>query len=104
MMDWDRSVHQLPRVSKEMLNKTLTLASLNARGLGTNSPKQKAIKLWLASLPSPPKSSSSRNTTWEKKAQAASEKESSFGRELPSGIQGTPWEPHRKLALALPSF
>jgi endonuclease/exonuclease/phosphatase family metal-dependent hydrolase len=37
-----------------MLNKTLTLVSLNARGLGTNSPKQKAIKLWLASLPSPP--------------------------------------------------
>jgi endonuclease/exonuclease/phosphatase family metal-dependent hydrolase len=37
-----------------MLDKTLTLASLNARGLGTNSPKQKAIKLWLTSLPSPP--------------------------------------------------
>jgi hypothetical protein len=36
-----------------MLDKALTLASLNARGLGTNSPKQKAIKLWLASLPSP---------------------------------------------------
>jgi len=54
MMDWDRSAHQPPRVSKEMLDKTLTLASLNARGLGTNSPKQKAIKLWLTSLPSPP--------------------------------------------------
>jgi hypothetical protein len=53
-MDWDRSAHQPPRVSKEMLDKTLILASLNARGLGTNSPKQKAIKLWLASLPSPP--------------------------------------------------
>jgi hypothetical protein len=37
-----------------MLDKALTLASFNARGLGTNSPKQKAIKLWLASLPSPP--------------------------------------------------
>jgi len=37
-----------------MFGKTLTLASLNVRGLGINSPKQKAIKLWLASLPSPP--------------------------------------------------
>jgi hypothetical protein len=37
-----------------MLDKTLTLASLNVRGLGTNSPKQKAIKIWLASPPSPP--------------------------------------------------
>jgi endonuclease/exonuclease/phosphatase family metal-dependent hydrolase len=36
-----------------MLDKTLTLASLNARGWGSNSPKQKAIKLWLASLLSP---------------------------------------------------
>jgi len=54
MMDWDRLAHQPPRVSKEMLDKALTLASLNAKGLGTNSPKQKAIKLWLASLPSPP--------------------------------------------------
>jgi len=54
MMDWDQSAHQPPKVSKEMLDKTLTLASLNMRGLGTNSPKQKAIKLWLASLPSPP--------------------------------------------------
>jgi len=55
MMDWDRSAHQPPKVSKEMLDKTLTSASLNTRGLGTKSPKQKAIKLWLASLPAPPK-------------------------------------------------
>jgi endonuclease/exonuclease/phosphatase family metal-dependent hydrolase len=37
-----------------MFEKTLTLASLNIIGLGINSPKQKAIKIWLASLPSPP--------------------------------------------------
>jgi len=37
-----------------MFEKTLTLASLNVKGLGINSPKQKAIKLWLASFPSPP--------------------------------------------------
>jgi len=36
-----------------MSEKTLTLASLNVRGLGVNSPKQKVIKTWLASLPSP---------------------------------------------------
>jgi len=50
-----------------MLDKALTLASLNARGLGTNSPKQKAIKLWLASLPSPPPKSSSSRTPPGKK-------------------------------------
>jgi endonuclease/exonuclease/phosphatase family metal-dependent hydrolase len=37
-----------------MFEKTLTLASLNVRGLGSKAPKQKAIKIWLASLPSPP--------------------------------------------------
>jgi hypothetical protein len=37
-----------------MSEKTLTLASLNVRGLGVNPPKQKVIKTLLASLPSPP--------------------------------------------------
>jgi hypothetical protein len=37
-----------------MFEKTLTLTSLNVRGLGSRSPKPKAIKIWLASLPSPP--------------------------------------------------
>jgi exonuclease III len=37
-----------------MSEKTLILASLNVRGLGVNSPKQKIIRTWLASLPSPP--------------------------------------------------
>jgi hypothetical protein len=37
-----------------MFEKTLTLTSLNVRGLGSKSPKPKAIKIWLASLPSPP--------------------------------------------------
>jgi exonuclease III len=37
-----------------MFEKTLTLTSLNVRWLGSRSPKPKAIKIWLASLPSPP--------------------------------------------------
>jgi hypothetical protein len=37
-----------------MFEKTLILASFNVRDLGVNSPKQKAIRTWLASLPSPP--------------------------------------------------
>jgi exonuclease III len=37
-----------------MFEKTLTLTSLNVRGLGSKSPKPKAIKIWLTSLPSPP--------------------------------------------------
>jgi exonuclease III len=36
-----------------MFEKTLTLTSFNVRGLGNKSPKPKAIKIWLASLPSP---------------------------------------------------
>ncbi len=67
-MDWDRSAHQPPKISKEMLDKTLTLTSLNARGLGTNSPKQKAIKLWLASLLSPPQILLIQEHHMEKKA------------------------------------
>jgi endonuclease/exonuclease/phosphatase family metal-dependent hydrolase len=37
-----------------MFEKTLTLTSFNVKGLGRKSPKPKAIKIWLASLPSPP--------------------------------------------------
>jgi hypothetical protein len=37
-----------------MFENTLTLTSLNVRGLENKSPKPKAIKIWLASLPSPP--------------------------------------------------
>ncbi len=51
---WDRSTHQPPRIDSHMFEKTLILASFNVRDLGVNSPKQKAIRTWLASLPSPP--------------------------------------------------
>ncbi len=51
---WDRSAHQPPKIDSHMSEKTLTLASLNVRGLGVNPPKQKVIKTLLASLPSPP--------------------------------------------------
>jgi hypothetical protein len=37
-----------------MFEKTLTLTSLNVRGLGSKLSKPKVIKIWLASLPSPP--------------------------------------------------
>jgi exonuclease III len=37
-----------------MTEKPLTLISLNVKGLGRNSSKQKKIKTWVASLPSPP--------------------------------------------------
>jgi hypothetical protein len=37
-----------------MTEKTFTLASLNVRGLRGNTSKLREIKLWLASLPSPP--------------------------------------------------
>jgi hypothetical protein len=37
-----------------MIEKPLTLASLNVRGLRGNSSKPKGVKAWLASLPTPP--------------------------------------------------
>jgi hypothetical protein len=37
-----------------MIERPLTLISLNVKGLGRNSCKQKEIKVWIASLPTPP--------------------------------------------------
>jgi hypothetical protein len=37
-----------------MFERTLTLTSLNVKGLGNRSLKPKVIKIWLATLPSPP--------------------------------------------------
>jgi hypothetical protein len=37
-----------------MSDRPLTVVSLNVRGLGKDSGKQKLIKTWLASLPNPP--------------------------------------------------
>jgi hypothetical protein len=50
-----------------MIEKPLTLASLNVRGLKGDLPKPKEIKAWLASLSTPPKSSSSKNITLGRK-------------------------------------
>ncbi len=49
----DRLTHQLLRVDSPMIEKPLTLASLNVRSLRDNSPKPKEITAWLASLPAP---------------------------------------------------
>jgi hypothetical protein len=37
-----------------MIERLLTFVSLNVRSMGRNSPKQKEIKAWIASLPTPP--------------------------------------------------
>jgi hypothetical protein len=37
-----------------MNKRPLTVASLNVRGLGRNSPKQKEIRSWISSLVPPP--------------------------------------------------
>jgi hypothetical protein len=37
-----------------MIKRPLMLVSLNVRGLGRKSPKQKEIKTWISSLPTPP--------------------------------------------------
>jgi len=46
-----------------MNRKAITIASLNVRSLGKNSPKQKEIRTWVTSLAMPPKFYSYRNTT-----------------------------------------
>ncbi|CAM6044951.1 unnamed protein product, partial [Sphagnum compactum] len=48
------SVHQPPEIASPMSERPLTFASLNVKGLRVNSPKQKEIKTWLASLRTPP--------------------------------------------------
>jgi hypothetical protein len=37
-----------------MSERPLTIVSLNVRGLGNDSPKQKLIKAWITSLQNPP--------------------------------------------------
>jgi hypothetical protein len=37
-----------------MSEKPLTIVSLNVKGLGKDSPKQKLIKAWITSLQNPP--------------------------------------------------
>jgi hypothetical protein len=36
-----------------MINKTITIASVNVRSLGSNSSKQKEVKSWVSSLAMP---------------------------------------------------
>ncbi len=54
MNSWDRSVNRPPKRIQHMSERSITIVSLNVRGLGKDSNKQKLIKNWLASLQSPP--------------------------------------------------
>jgi len=51
---WDRSAQKAPGIGSIMLERPLTLASLNIRGLRGDTPKPKEIKAWMASLADPP--------------------------------------------------
>ncbi len=50
----DRSAQKPPGIDSTMLERPLTLASLNIRGLRGDTPKPKEIKAWMASLADPP--------------------------------------------------
>jgi hypothetical protein len=50
----DRSALRPPGIGSIMLERPLTLASLNVRGLRGDTPKPKEIKAWMASLADPP--------------------------------------------------
>jgi hypothetical protein len=50
----DRSANQPPGIGFHMIEKPLTMASLNVRGLRGDSPKPKEIRAWLGSLSTPP--------------------------------------------------
>jgi len=49
----DCSALKPPGISSSMLERPLTLASLNVRGLRGDTPKPKEIKAWMASLVDP---------------------------------------------------
>ncbi|CAM6013462.1 unnamed protein product [Sphagnum balticum] len=100
----DRSAYQPPGIDSLMIEKPLTLTSLNVRGLRGDSPKPKEIKAWLASLPTPLKSSSSKNIVLGRKAFIVPPKELSFGKAAPSGMKESPWGAHKGLAQARPSW
>lgn len=50
----DQPINRLPIADSHMTEKAFTLASLNVRGLRGSMTKPKEIKVWLASLPTPP--------------------------------------------------
>jgi hypothetical protein len=50
----DRSAQKSLGIDSIMLERPLTLASLNIRGLRGDTPKPKEIKAWMASLADPP--------------------------------------------------
>jgi len=50
----DCSTLKPPRISSIMLERPLTLASFNVKGLRGDTPKPKEIKAWMASLVDPP--------------------------------------------------
>jgi hypothetical protein len=86
-----------------MIEKPLTLVSLNIKGLRGNLPKLKEIKAWLASLstpPPPPQSFSFKSTTLGRKESRIPPKELSFGKAAHSGTKESPWVARKGLVQA----
>jgi len=54
MTTWDRSATLSPKRTQVMSERPLMIVSLNLRGLGKDSNKQKLIRTWLASLQNSP--------------------------------------------------
>jgi len=97
----DRSAPRPPGIDSIMLERPLSLVSLNIRGLRGDTPKPKEIKAWMASLATPLKSFLYRSIIWIKKEFRASEKKWNFGTELRPGMKEFRWADHKELVQEL---
>jgi RimJ/RimL family protein N-acetyltransferase len=86
-----------------MIEKPLTLASLNVQGLRDNSPKPKEIKAWLASLPFPPQILLIQEHHLGKEGIHNSTKGIKYWKGSSFWNEGIPWDAHKGLAQAWPS-
>jgi hypothetical protein len=84
-----------------MTEKALTLASLNVKGLRGNSTKPKEIKVWLASLPTPPQIILFEEHHLGKESRPP-QRASNSGKGTPSGMKAYPWDARKEQAPAWP--
>jgi hypothetical protein len=93
----DRSAPRPPEIDSIMLERPLSLVSLNVRDLRGDTPKPKEIKAWMASLSPPLKSYLYRSTTWAKKEFKAPGRRWNSGTEPHSEMKEFQWAGRKEL-------
>jgi hypothetical protein len=75
-----------------MINKAITITSLNMRSLGRSIPKQKEIRTWITSLAIPLQIPLLQKHHLGKRNASLQLRESSFGKEHPFGTMASQWD------------